>query len=65
MKKREKLDEIENLLCDLYNNYADLDGALLYKYSAVDVSDDEYLNDVNFLRYLNREICKFLGKNYD
>lgn len=65
MKKEDRLNEIENLLCDLYNNYTDLDEALLYKYEGSFVPDEQYLNDIGLLKYWNKSICKFLGKKYD
>ena len=62
MKMKDKLNEIENLLCDLYNNYVDLDDALLTKYENSVVPDEQYLNDVGLLKYWNKTICEFLGK---
>jgi hypothetical protein len=61
MKIEEKLNEIENLLAKLFNNIEDLHIALLKKYS-IDVSDEQYLNDIGLLKYWNKEICKFLCK---
>ena len=61
MKMKDKLNEIENLLCDLYNNYVDLDDALLTKYENSVVPDEQYLNDVGLLKYWNKTICEFLG----
>lgn len=55
------LNEIENLLAKLFNNIEDLHIALLKKYS-IDVSDEQYLNDIGLLKYWNKEICKFLDK---
>ena len=61
MKMEEKLNEIENLLADLYINVSLLEEELLKKYDN-DVSDEQYLNDVGLLKYWNKTICEFLGK---
>ena len=60
MKMEEKLNEIENLLADLYINVSLLEEELLKKYDN-DVSDEQYLNDVGLLKYWNKTICEFLG----
>lgn len=60
MKFEEKLVEIENLLANLYNNSSLLQEKLLDKYEN-DINDEQYLNDSNFIKYLNKTICEFLG----
>ena len=60
MKMEEKLNEIENLIADLYINVSLLEEELLKKYDN-DVPNEQYLNDIGLLKYWNKTICEFLG----
>jgi len=64
MKAEEKLNEIENLLADFYNNASLFQEELLNKYDN-DVPNEQYDNDAGLIKFLNKTICDFLGKKND
>lgn len=65
MKAEKKLGKIYDLLADLFNNIEKLEDGFLMKYENIDVTDEQYLNDIGLLKYLNKSICDFLGKKND